>query len=585
MKTALQWLSELPEPYNQLAINNVASYRDGAKMNYEYPAMSDSINAFEWSSAPEGHDFWNTIYEYYSRKQTQINLEQDMTRTMLSYYRRIEDIRNLQFPDLMEQLERRREEIKAMEIEAQRQIDEAVTYSTSFKDMLHKIRNGSQIADSLLHPQRVTNIEGNYISMRGDMCSFLPPNREHKVNPETGKWLRDGRQEMKPAKMARKLLIHNESFVYDESDYEKFTNAIKSYISVIGDEDGNGKNIRLELVNGDDIKKYYHWRNYSELMGKDSNLWGSCMRGDDCQDYFNIYTDNKDVCSLLVAFDKDNKILGRALIWTFKDGKRGMDTIYAHESLFDSFISWAVENQAYYKCRQSCHHQEFDMLNRERVSYEAYVKLTEHAFDYYPYMDTLSILTDSGILRTDTTPSGYDYKILRDTGGSYEDGEDEDYVTLESGDRCHTDEAYYLDYRGSSGRREGYYHESDVVFTARDEYRHRSDCVSINGDWYEDDDDDICYVGSRSEYYLSEDTIYCEHEGDTHHIDDCHELADGNWAHRDDCNICAHSGDYYLDDDLASASDGACVATENLEEYEETIKEQLNENENETAIA
>lgn len=582
MKTLQEWYNELPVPYNELAIANVLS--EGRSLDRETNSLVNAINVFQWSRSPQGQLFWERITDYYRRKEEIPDMERQMTNNMRSYYVQIEHRRNEPFPDCLAELERRQQEQEERKREEQRQIDEAVTYSTSFKEMLHKIRGGSQIADSLLYPQRVTNIEANYISMRGEMCSFLPPNREHKTNAETGKWLRDGRQEMKPAKLARKLLIHNESFVYDESDYEKFTNAIKSYISVIGDEDGNGKNIRLQLVKGDDIRLYYSWRMYSELMGKDSNLWGSCMRSDECNDFFGMYVDNPDVCSLLVALDKDDKVLGRALVWQFTDGKRGMDTIYAHESLFESFISWAVDNEAYYKSRQSCHHQCFDKLNREQVNYIPYVKLDNYDFDYYPYMDTLSILTDYGKLMIDR-PSGDDYKILRDTGGGYEDGEDdEQYVTLENGDRCHIDDACYLDYRGSSGRRDGYYHESEVVFTARDEYRHRDDCVRVGTDFYEDDDEDICYIDSRSEYYLAEDTVYCEHDEDTHHIDDCHELNDHTYAHKDDCGVCQLSGDYYLNEDLVESSNGNMVARENIEEYEELIKT-INQNENETATA
>jgi hypothetical protein len=487
---------------------------------------------------------------------------------------------------MIAEMERRRKEEEEQRIECERQINERVMYSASFKEMLDKLADSSKVAERLHSRKHTTNLEANYISMRGEMCSFLPAGREHKANPDTGRWLRDGRQEMKPAKLARRLLIEDRNTDLDATDYEKFANAIKSYISVIGDEDGNGKNIRFELVKGEDIRKYYHWLTYSELMGKETNLWGSCMRSDDCQEYFDIYVKNEDVCSLLVALDGEGKVLGRALVWTFQDGKRGMDTIYANESLFESFITWAVDNQAYYKDRQSCHHQQFDRLNRGSVCYDARVQLAYYKPSYYPYMDTLSILTEYGILRTDV-PSGDSYKTLRDTGGGYEDGEDDDdYVTLETGGRCHVDDCTYVDYRNHDGvYRDGYYHESAVVFTNDDSYRLRDDCVRIGSDWYELDSDDICYVDLRDEYYLKDDTVYCEFDDADHHIDDCHELHDHTFAHESDCNVCAHSGDYYLDDDLTKASDGACVAKENLEEYEETIKEQLNENENETVTA
>jgi hypothetical protein len=606
MKTLREWLNELPEPYNELAIANVLS--EGRGLDREINSITSAINVFQWSSSPQGQNFWERIIDYYRRIAEIPDLERQMTNNMRSYYMHIEQIRNTPFPDCLAELERMNRELEETRLEHERQAKERVTYSASFNRMLEKLADASMVANRLQLSAYHTNNEANYISMRGEMCSFLPAGREHKTNPDTGKWLRDGRQEMKPAKLARKLLIEDKNTDLDATDFEKFANAVKSYVSVLGDDDGNGKNIQFKLVTGDDIRYYYYYGNYSELMGKDSNLWGSCMRSEDCQEYFDIYTENAEVCSLLVALDNAENVLGRALVWTFKDGKRGMDTIYAHESLFESFITWAVDNQAYYKDRQSCHHQCFDRLNRERVDYTPYVQLKKWRFSNYPYMDTLSILTEYGVLQNEN-PS-CDWKILRDTGGGYEDGEDDDYVTLENGDRCHIDDAIYLEYIGSNGRRGGYYHESEVVFTERDEYRHRDDCERINGNWYETDDDDILYVDSRDEYFLMDDVIFvdgiayhvddckCLHDGKYAHEDDCVQLHNGEWALQDDCTIlhngkyalpcdcdeCEHTKEYYLHEDLANASDGSMVSNDNLDEYEELIKN-INENENETTIA
>lgn len=608
MKTLREWYNELPVPYNELAIANVLS--EGRSLDRETTSLIYAINVFEWRNTPQGQYFWGRIIDYYRRIAEIPDLERQMTNNMRSYYMQIEQIRNSPFPDCLAELEAKRMEEEARRLEDERQTAERITYSSSFNQMLSKLADASKVAERLRIYFNTTNKEANYISMRGEMCSFLPAGREHKTNPDTGKWLRDGRQEMKPAKLARKLLIEDRNTDLDATDFEKFANAVKSYVSVLGDDDGNGKNIQFKLVTGEDIRYYYYDENYSELMGKDSNLWGSCMRSEDCQEYFDIYTDNAEVCSLLVALDKDEKVLGRALVWTFTDGKRGMDTIYANESLFESFISWAVDNQAYYKDRQSCHHQCFDRLNRERVDYTPYVQLKKWRFSNYPYMDTLSILTDYGKIMIDR-PSGDDYKILRDTGGGYEDGEDdEQYVTLENGDRCHESDARWLDYRGANGRIEGYYHSDSVVRCNHGGYRLEDDCVVINGNWYETDDDNVYYVDSREEYYLVDDVVFvndttyhvddckCLHDGEYAHEDDCVQLYNGDWALQDDCttlhngeyalpddcDVCEHTKEYYLHEDLANASDGSMVSNDNLDEYEELIKT-INENENETTTA
>jgi hypothetical protein len=605
MKTLREWYNELPVPYNELAIE--ATIAQGKDLDQEYGTMRGAINYFEWSSTTQGQRFWEKIYDYYYTQQEIERIQRSMTDSMLSYHNQIERLREIEFPNAIEELERRNRELEERRLEDERQARERVKYSDSFERMLTKLEDASRVANRLLLWKYTNNLEANYISMRGEMCSFLPAGREHKTNPDTGKWLRDGRQEMKPAKLARKLLIEDRNTDLDASDFEKFANSVKSYVSVLGDDDGNGKNIKFKLVTGDDIRYYYYYENYSKLMGQDSNLWGSCMRNEECQEYFKIYTENAEVCSLLVALDNDEKVLGRALVWTFKDGKRGMDTIYAHESLFESFISWAVENEAYYKDRQSCHHQCFDRLNRGRVDYGPYVQLKRWGFRNYPYMDTLSILTDTGVLQNQN-PSG-EWKILRDTGGGYENGEDEDCVTLENGDRCHQDDAVWLDYRGHNGRREGYYHSDDVVRCVDREYRHVDDCVDIDGRWYDKDDDNVYYVDSRDEYFHADDVVVvndtafhvddckCLHDGEYAHEDDCVQLHNGEWALQDDCttlhngeyalpddcDVCEHTKEYYLHEDLANASDGSMVSNDNLEEYEELIKT-INENENETTI-
>jgi hypothetical protein len=606
MKTLREWYNELPVPYNELAIANVLS--EGRSLDRETNSITSAINVFQWSISPQGRDFWERIVDYYRRIAEIPDLERTMTNNMRHYYMHIEQIRNTPFPDCIAELEAKRIMMEERRLEGERQTAERITYSSSFNQMLNKLADASKVAERLRIYFNTTNKEANYISMRGEMCSFLPAGREHKTNPDTGKWLRDGRQEMKPAKLARKLLIEDRNADLDATDFEKFANAVKSYVSVLGDDDGNGKNIQFKLVTGEDIRYYYYYEHYSTLMGKDSNLWGSCMRNEDCQEYFDIYTENAEVCALLVALDKDEKVLGRALVWTFTDGKRGMDTIYAHESLFDSFISWAVDNEAYYKDRQSCHHQIFDRLNRERVDYAPYVQLKKWSFSNYPYMDTLSILTEHGVLQNEN-PS-CDWKILRDTNGGYEDGEDEDCVTLENGDRCHRDEACYLEYRGANGFREGYYHQDFIVRCNHGRYRLEDDCVEIDGNWYETDDDNVYYVENREGYYLVDDVVFvngiafhvddCKylHDGDYAHEDDCVQLHNGEWAMQDDCTIlhngkyalpddcdvCEHTKDYYLHEDLANASDGSMVSNDNLDEYEELIKT-INENENETTTA
>jgi hypothetical protein len=129
----------------------------------------------------------------------------------------------------------------------------------------------------------------------------------------------------------------------------------------------------FELVKGDEIKKWYLVDNYQEKIGDLSN---SCMRYKKCQMFFDIYTKNPEVCSLLILKrDNPNKIVGRALIWKLSTGEYYMDRIYCnYDSDANLFLEYAKENNM----------KIYDSDNRE------YMKVLLKKYDYkmFPYMDT-----------------------------------------------------------------------------------------------------------------------------------------------------------------------------------------------------
>jgi hypothetical protein len=72
----------------------------------------------------------------------------------------------------------------------------------------------------------------------------------------------------------------------------------------------------FEIVEGDEIAKWYRYENYAENKG---TLGNSCMR-DKRDSFFEIYTKNPEVCRMLIL-KEDDKILGRALIWKLNSFK------------------------------------------------------------------------------------------------------------------------------------------------------------------------------------------------------------------------------------------------------------------------
>lgn len=122
---------------------------------------------------------------------------------------------------------------------------------------------------------------------------------------------------------------------YSASDIEKFVNAYSALILYRK----NTSNF-FEIVTGEKIKHWYHKNNYSAQTGQ---LGSSCMRYDSCQNYFNLYIENPEVCQLLIFKNlSGDKINGRALLWVDVDGKKWIDRIY---TVRDNYISYLKNGQ------------------------------------------------------------------------------------------------------------------------------------------------------------------------------------------------------------------------------------------------
>lgn len=176
------------------------------------------------------------------------------------------------------------------------------------------------------------------------------------------------------------------------ADVEKFVNAYTA--RVLFEQSAFD---RFEIVKGDEIKKWYHESNYG---GQGGQLNSSCMRFGRCQGFFKIYTENPDVCQLLILKDETGKkIEGRALLWTTVDGKKFMDRIYTiKDSLVKLFSKWAEDN-SYINKGQETHNYRSPLLDT------IVVQVKPKLYGSYPYMDTLiDYVPDKGILcnRIDT---------------------------------------------------------------------------------------------------------------------------------------------------------------------------------------
>lgn len=225
------------------------------------------------------------------------------------------------------------------------------------------------------------------------------------------------KQPISIGKLARKILKAGKINRSDK-EVEDFVNEFISKISISRDK------MRLfKLVSGEDIRYWYNQNKY--CTKQKSTLHSSCMRYDNCSSFFDVYCKNKN-CQLLILKSEyeDDKIAGRALVWTLKDGTVFMDRIYySHDSQIKLFKEYATNLGWCYKENQDNNVLTKVIFDENTPYQEKYlmVELEESDFDYYPYMDTLRYIDVSEKFITNNKMEPHDYTLDR-TDGQYDCG-------------------------------------------------------------------------------------------------------------------------------------------------------------------
>jgi len=285
---------------------------------------------------------------------------------------------------------------------------------------------------------------------------------------------------------------------YNDKDREEFVNSFKASI-----EQGTE---RFEVVEGEDIAFWYSYENYKEDSG---TLGNSCMARK--KNLFGIYTQNQDVCKMLIL-KEDDKIIGRSLIWKLasikhiKQDVEGieyfMDRQYTiKESDVQKFRNYAKEQGWCYKSYNNHHSLSTVTIDGVEKNVDMTIKVATKDYNRYPYMDTFKRYdVDNGILHNDDEQEErYEGQyILEDTGGGY--SEIEGGVWSEWYDRrIPDDEAVWSDPLGD------HLVADSAVQVVRGYSRRRG--------WYPDDYDDIFFDEDHDEYFHVDDGVYSEIEG------------------------------------------------------------------------
>lgn len=285
-------------------------------------------------------------------------------------------------------------------------VPEGSPYSPNSGDL------GEIVAEVVSETSGKTYCWVRFNNRNGDYVGQGVYNKERLVKSQDIKekevWSKN-RQELKIGRAVRALLKAADQEVLDK-DIEQFVNLYKSTIDKLND-----KFSYFDVVSGSDIAYWYHNRNYYQRSG---TLGNSCMSAAP-ERWLKIYTENPNQCELVIFKSQDDteKILGRALLWTLKDGKKFMDRIYViNDSDVQLFRDFAKENGWYSKYyNNSGGDTKAYTPEGETINLNLRITLDVKDYEYFPYLDTLKYFTPgSGIL----DPYDGEY-LLEDTGGGH----------------------------------------------------------------------------------------------------------------------------------------------------------------------
>lgn len=283
---------------------------------------------------------------------------------------------------------------------------------------------------TLLDSYNISKLTISFLDLTNDnkSISFFNPEKGWKMKKDN-KWsVSDFFKNVKTnntigvGKLTRKVIeLYNKKYKKDlkfsDKEIEDFVNTYKAYY----DYETNKKE-SLKLISGDEIVSCYLESNYNNNSG---TLGNSCMRYEDCVDFFDLYTNNKNV-SLLILESPSGLVAARALIWTLKDGSKFMDRIYTNVTSDEKlFIKWAEENNCSYKYKQDSQTGPICVAKNDFNPSECKMEVQAFPTDFnnrdyhkFPFMDTFRYYYwQSGILSNYLKYDGAHFVELLSTDG------------------------------------------------------------------------------------------------------------------------------------------------------------------------
>lgn len=290
--------------------------------------------------------------------------------------------------------------------------------SKELKEKLILIQNNSEVAKLLLKGDVNSEILAddyiNYISIDKNepgRLSFL--NRERydllRKKGDEDVWTSSMRYSSKPGALVNKIFKS-----ISNKEVENFAALIKAALA--------SSTFKFKIVEGENIRKWYLYDSYSSLDR--GSLGASCLRHPHSQPLLDFYVANNDNIKLLLMVDNEDRLLGRALLWYFKDSvaNRIMDRIYTNNSDDEfHFKQWADQNGFIYKSKQNWNTPYIFESKGEVKKIKMSVTLPKMGFKYMPYLDTFKWLDVKTNVFTNYLPDNRDSvrTFVATNGSSY----------------------------------------------------------------------------------------------------------------------------------------------------------------------
>ena len=284
---------------------------------------------------------------------------------------------------------------------------------------------------------------------------------------------------------------------YMPGEIETFTDKFKFL-----QKGGTVKDVDVEIVEGEEIKKWYLYSNYFALKG---TLGDSCMRYERCQNYFDIYTKNPDICKMACIFKEDEsgnkKLAARAILWKVTSKGSGdfewfMDRQY---SISDTEIltlrNWAIKRGYAYKTQNSFGEYKLVTHNNKDFHCNMQIQLGDFDYDMFPYMDTFKRYEPENKVLFNDDEEKEGFYVLDSTSGRFTETNRGVYSEW-IGDVIPEDESVWSEHVDS------YLREDDAVEVRMGLRRHRG--------WWPTNHDDIVEDFWSGDYMHIDDSVYSD---------------------------------------------------------------------------